>query len=89
MFGNVKYTFVPNAIDIQKFLYDEEVRNRKRNELGLYDEFVIGHVGRLSYQKNHKRLIEIFEGFVKHIFKLNSIIDWCRRKRRRNKKSST
>lgn len=65
LFGNVKYTFVPNAIDIQMFLYDEEVRSRKRNELGLHDEFVIGHVGRLSYQKNHKRLIEIFEGFVK------------------------
>ena len=65
LFGDVDYTFIPNAIDIQRFLYSENTRIKKRNELGLQDEFTIGHVGRLSYQKNHRRLIEIFNGFVK------------------------
>ena len=56
-----KYTTViPNAIEVDKFLFNLEMRKNKREELGLKDEFVLGHVGRLSYQKNHKFLIEIF-----------------------------
>ena len=38
-------------------MYNEEVRDRKRKDLGLTSEFVVGHVGRLSYQKNHELLI--------------------------------
>jgi glycosyltransferase involved in cell wall biosynthesis len=41
------------------------VRNKKRTELGIKDEFVVGHVGRLSYQKNHKFLIKIFNELLK------------------------
>ena len=52
--------FLPNAIEVDKFLYNEEVRDRKRKDLGLTSEFVVGHVGRLSYQKNHELLIRIF-----------------------------
>lgn len=65
LFGDVNYTFIPNAIDIRKFLYDENMRNNKRRELRITNEFVIGHVGRFSYQKNHKQLIEIFREFIK------------------------
>ena len=63
--GNILFkgkdtTVIPNAIEVDKFLFDREMRKYKREELGLKDEFVLGHVGRLSYQKNHKFLIEIF-----------------------------
>lgn len=51
---------IPNAIEVDRFLFNQEVRKQKREELGLKDEFVLGHVGRLSYQKNHKFLIDIF-----------------------------
>lgn len=61
LFNDKKFTVVPNAIDASKFYYNPEVRAKKREELGLNDEFVIGHVGRLSYQKNHTFLIDIFE----------------------------
>lgn len=60
LFGNRIFTVVPNAVDAQRFVFDERVRARKRHELGYKDEFVIGHVGRISYQKNHQFLIRIF-----------------------------
>ena len=47
-----------------KFLFDPEIRRKKREELNIKNEFVIGHVGRLSYQKNHKFLVQIFKEFV-------------------------
>ena len=29
--------------------------------MDIQNQFVVGHVGRLSYQKNHKLLIKIFD----------------------------
>ena len=65
LFGNRSFKVIPNAIDAEKFYFNEELRNKKREELGIKSEFVIGHVGRLSYQKNHKFLIEIFKELLK------------------------
>ncbi|NMA49685.1 MAG: glycosyltransferase family 1 protein [Tissierellia bacterium] len=49
-----------NAIDINKFTFNPEVRNKIRNVLGVEGKFVIGSVGRFTYSKNHKFLIQIF-----------------------------
>lgn len=49
-----------NGIDTDKFVFNEDVRLRKRRELNIEDKFVIGHVGRFHPQKNHTFLIEIF-----------------------------
>lgn len=49
-----------NAIDVQRFAYNQSVRERFRREMGLDGYFVIGHVGRFEYQKNHDFLIEMF-----------------------------
>jgi len=57
---NGKVHIMKNAIDIDKFTYDSEVRNKVRKELNLEGKFVIGCVGRLSFQKNHEFLISIF-----------------------------
>ena len=65
LFPDKEYTVIPNAIETEKFKYDEIIRNRKRQELGIKDEMVFGHVGRISYQKNHKFLVEIFSEIVK------------------------
>lgn len=56
-----KATFIPNAIDVNKFKYDEETREQIRYELGIRDKFVIGHVGRFSHMKNHKYMLRILE----------------------------
>lgn len=66
MFGNKAYdsgkVFVlNNAIDLNKFKYDEKIRKQKRKELNIKDDtLVIGHIGRFVAQKNHTLLIDIF-----------------------------
>ena len=62
---NRKATFIPNAIDVDKFKYDEETRNEIRYELGIDDKFVVGHVGRFSHMKNHKYMLEILNQCIK------------------------
>lgn len=57
---NSIYTVFNNAIDLNKYKYDETIRTTIRNELGLKDNIVIGHIGRFCYQKNHDFLIDIF-----------------------------
>lgn len=65
LFGNCDYTVIPNAVEADRFRYDIEIRKKKREELSLGENFVIGHVGRLSYQKNHSFLIDIFNEVLK------------------------
>lgn len=50
-----------NALDVNKFKYDEKIRIEKRVSLGMEDFFVLGHIGRYQYQKNHDFLIDIFQ----------------------------
>lgn len=54
-----------NGIEPEMFRYSPDIRIMKRQELGISDQFVIGHVGRFTKQKNHKFLVEIFAEFVK------------------------
>lgn len=61
-----RITVFNNAIDLDKFKYNEDVRVQVRKELGLEDMFVIGHVGRFTFQKNHEFLIDIFREVYKH-----------------------
>lgn len=65
LFGNRAFQIIPNAVDAEKFYYNEEIRQNKRRQLNLQDEFVVGHVGRMSYPKNHEQLIEIFDAIQK------------------------
>lgn len=60
-----KATFIPNAIDVDKFKFNKEVREQIRYELGIKDKFVIGHVGRFSHMKNHKYMLQILEQCIK------------------------
>ncbi len=66
LFGNKEYDkgnvyLLNNAIDLDKFKYDENMRRAKRKELGITDDtLVIGHVGRFVETKNHRFLIDIF-----------------------------
>lgn len=60
-FDTGKVTVMPNAIDTAKFAYDPAARVRLREELGIpQDAFVVGHVGRFTYAKNHTFLLKIF-----------------------------
>lgn len=59
-FKNKKFTVIYNAIDIDRFLFKQEVRENFRKELNIEDKFVIGNIGRLHEQKNQSFLIDIF-----------------------------
>ena len=55
-----KTTFVPNAIESGKFEYDPGIREKIRRELGVEGSYMIGHVGRFHYAKNHEYLLQVF-----------------------------
>lgn len=59
---------INNAIDASQFTFDDAIRKVKRKELGLEDNFVVGHIGRFQTQKNHEYLIDIF----KEVYSKNS-----------------
>lgn len=54
-----------NAIDINKYLFNKNRRERIREKYNLKDCLVIGHVGRFDYQKNHEFLINVFADIIK------------------------
>ena len=56
--GKVKV--IHNAVEYEKFKFNEEKRIEIRNRLNINEKLVIGNVGRFSEQKNHEFLIDIF-----------------------------
>ena len=70
-----RVTILPNAIDVRKYAFDEKARIRLRVELGIpQDAFVVGHVGRFMYQKNHSKLVHIFQSIVENNQEINSYL---------------
>lgn len=51
---------LPNTVERERFLFNSELRQKYRQELGLENTFVLGHVGRLVPQKNHRFLLRLF-----------------------------
>jgi len=51
---------INNGVDTEVFGFNTHVREKKRQELGIDDKFVIGHVGRLSPEKNHQFIVAFF-----------------------------
>lgn len=64
-YDNDEVKLINNAIDVDKFIYNEEIRNIVRKEFDFENKFVIGHVGRFVDQKNHTGLIDIFNEIYK------------------------
>lgn len=60
-----RYFMLKNAVDIEKYSYRQNIRNRIRKELEIDDDTIlIGHVGRMHPQKNHYFLIKFFSQLV-------------------------
>lgn len=59
------YHVINVCIDSSKYNYDPQRRNLIRSQMGLEDAFIIGHIGRFSYPKNHLFLIDIFNEICK------------------------
>ena len=56
---------IHNAIETDSFRFDPAVRAQMRERYGFTDKVVLGHVGRFNIQKNHTRLLTIFDAFLK------------------------
>lgn len=55
-----------NAIELDKFLFDESIRKEVRESLSINDnEFVIGNIGRFVWQKNQDFVLDIFQEYKK------------------------
>lgn len=68
LFNKKEFTVIKNGIEINNFLFDKEKREMYRNDLGIKNSFVVGHLGRFTEQKNHIFLCDIFY----EIYKKNS-----------------
>lgn len=60
LYGKSRHTVLNNAINIERFAFNEAVRNECRNEFGVDGEVLFGHIGHFTEQKNHGFLIDIF-----------------------------
>ena len=60
IFPDGNYIVLNNAIDTTKFLYDDALRKKTRESLGLGGELILGTVANLSEVKNPMGLINIF-----------------------------
>ena len=59
--NDVRFQILPNARPIKPFLFDSEIRQKKRKELGIDNHtFAWINVGRLTEQKNQLFLLEVF-----------------------------
>ncbi|MBR4800959.1 MAG: glycosyltransferase family 1 protein [Clostridia bacterium] len=69
LFGEktAKTSFVlHNAINLEAFAPNDELRKKTRRTLGIDEEFVFGTIGRFVYQKNYKFLIDAFAIYAKN-----------------------
>ncbi len=61
-----KVQIINNAIDLAKFEFNENKRLFFRQQFNInHNDFIIGHVGRFVYVKNHEFLIDVFDKFHK------------------------
>ena len=54
------HQLIHNAINVENFTFNEQIRASIRRGYGLGDKFIVGHVGRLMPQKNQQKLLDVF-----------------------------
>lgn len=64
-YDNGLITIQNNAIETGIFTFSQKTRDEVRSELGIESKLVVGHVGRLSEQKNQIYALQIFKEIVK------------------------
>lgn len=64
-FNKLQYKIVNNSIDIEKYTYNQNIRNSIRAKYSLQDKFVVGFIGRLQYQKNPEFLLKVYKELKK------------------------
>lgn len=65
LYGKHPYTLLNNAIELEAFRFRQDLRQLYREEFGIRDAFLIGHIGHFTEPKNHFFLIDVFAEFHK------------------------
>lgn len=55
-----KVRLIKNAVDTSRFYPDTKAGSRIRKEFGLESRFIVGHVGRFVFPKNHEFIVRVF-----------------------------
>ena len=55
-----KVRLIQNAVDTSRFYPDAKAGGRIRKEFGLENRFIVGHVGRFVFPKNHEFIVRVF-----------------------------
>ena len=64
LFPKNDYTIIKNAIDSKHYIFDHNKRAAFRSKYNIGDSILLGTVGRLTEQKNQKKLIDIMNILV-------------------------
>ena len=62
-----RVVMIRNGVELERFAFNPVTRARIRGELQLKDAFVVGHVGRFVYQKNHEYLLDAFAAIRRRV----------------------
>lgn len=65
---------INNAIDCEKYKYDDKVRKKYRKELSIENNYVVGNIGRLHFQKNQLFFLDVIFELKKKIKNIKGII---------------
>ena len=66
IYGGRDFSVLNNAIDSRSFVFNESTRQMVRQTFMIeQNTLLVGHVGRISPQKNHTFLIDVFSELVK------------------------
>lgn len=62
--NNEKFNVLNNAIDTDKFVYNERIRKEYRKQFDVEDKKVFIQIGRLTKQKNYPFTLDVFKEYV-------------------------
>ncbi len=64
LYGKRKYTVINNAVDLKRYSFDQEARDRLRNEYSANDKLIVTTVGRFTKQKNPAFIVDIISALA-------------------------
>lgn len=67
LYDNSESTIINNAIILDNYYFNPKTRSLIREKYNLEDKFVIGHIGRFDYQKNHLFMLNLFSQLINEI----------------------
>jgi len=73
--NGVNFSVLNNSIDSKKYDFDKVVRESIRKELHISDEiFVIGHIGRMTAEKNHLFMLDVLKEVMRHDYSVRLLL---------------